>query len=1170
MDLYLNNKARRLISSDLIRKIKIMGKIVCFLLWVSIFTVSAENLYSQSRKVSLKYKNVPVKTILKEIEKQSVYSFFYSDEIDLNKKVTVNFENQDIEEVLKTLFSETDLDYKITDNYITIYKSEKEEGLRKASAQQGKTITGTVVDENDEPLPGASIVVKGTTRGVMTDMDGSFSIKVQPEDQLDVSFIGYQVYSIIVGEQTEITVKLTPKVNELDEVTVVAFAKQKKESVLASITTINPSELKVPSSNLSTALAGRISGLVSYQRSGEPGQDDASFFVRGVTSLTYASGPLILIDGVEMSSSDLSRLQPDDIGSFSIMKDATATALYGARGANGVILVTTKEGREGQATITFRAETSLSSPTQKVKLADPVTYMQLNNEAVLTRNKQGTAPYSRAKIDNTMDPNRNQYAYPANDWYDMLFNDHTVNYRANFNVSGGGKVARYYVAATYNQDNGNLKVDNKNNFNNNIDLKRYLLRSNVNINITKTTEAVVRLQGTFDDYQGPIDGGSALYQKVMRSDPVLFPATFAPDAANMHKTHILFGNADQAQYINPYADMVKGYRDYNKSKMMAQFELKQDLGFITSGLTLRALYSTNRYSYYSVVRQYKPYYYSIASYDRPTNTYTLQWINQESGAAEEWLRSAEDPKEIQTTNYLEASAVYDRTFANKHAVSGMLVYTMRNYIEAINVADLQLSLPHRNTGLSGRTTYAFDNRYFTEFNFGYNGSERFAKHERFGFFPSIGFGWITSNESFWNENLRRIVSKLKFKGTYGLVGNDAIGDATDRFFYLSEVLLASESGKSHRFGYDFGNTINGVTVNRYENDQITWETAKKMNLGIEVGLFDKIEFLADFYTENREGILLERTDVPASMGLAATPQANLGKAKGSGIDLSLDYQHNFNADFWITGRANFTYAVTEYTEYEEVDNTATPWKSKIGQPVSQQWGYVAERLFVDDYEVANSPEQNFGDSPGIMGGDIKYKDIDGDGKITNLDMVPIGFPTEPQVIYGFGLSMGYKGFDFSFFFQGLAQESFWINTKTQASTSSQPSTYPFVDTDANSSIQSKNALLQVYADNHWSEDNRNLYALWPRLSDKLISNNTQSNTWFMRDGSFLRLKSMEIGYTLPRHITERIKMKNFRLYFSGTNLLTFSNFKLWDPEMAGNGLGYPLQRVYNLGFQFTF
>ncbi|MGV8135688.1 MAG: SusC/RagA family TonB-linked outer membrane protein [Mangrovibacterium sp.] len=1024
---------------------------------------------------------------------------------------------------------------------------------QEVSTKQEKLVKGVITDDSGHPLPGATVTIEGTTRGVITDMDGSYSIQVHSGEKLLVSFIGYDNEIIPITAQREINIVLKEKTEELESVTVVAFGKQKKESVLAAITTVDAKDLKVPSSNLTTALAGRMSGLISYQRSGEPGEDDASFFVRGVTSFTYARGPLILIDGIEMSSTDLARIQPDDIASFSIMKDATATALYGARGANGVIMVTTKEGKEGKAQISFRYETSFSAPTKKVELADPITYMKLNNEAVLTRNSFVSIPYSLEKIENT-EKGTNPYAYPATDWYDVLFKNFTINHRANFNVSGGGKVARYYIAGTYNQDRGILNVDKLNNFNNNIDLRKYLLRSNVNINVTPTTEVIVRLHGTFDDYTGPIDGGTAMYQKVMRADPVLFPPFYPHDESTKHIQHTLFGNYGQGQYINPYADMVKGYKDYTKSLMMAQFEVKQRLDFITEGLNIRGLFSTNRYSYFDVSRFYKPSYYNISGYDKYMNTYTLYNINPATG--EDFLDYDEGEKKVTSTTYGEVAVNYDCTFGEKHGVSGLIVSTIRNYLAA-NAGTLALSLPSRNMGVSGRFTYSYDNRYFGEFNFGYNGSERFARKYRFGFFPSAGMAWFVSNEPFWTENLNKIISKLKIKATYGLVGNDAIGSETDRFFYLSDVNM-NATNKAYTFGDRFGYTVNGVAIKRYENQDITWETSKKLNVGVELGLLNDLEILVDLYNEHRTDILMDRADIPVTMGLQASPQANIGEALGKGIDLSLDYSKSINQNFWFTARANFTYTKSEYKVYEEVDNTQTPWLSKIGQPISQEFGYVAERLFVDESEVSNSPAQTFGE---YGGGDIKYKDINKDGKISSLDIVPIGYPTQPEIIYGFGFSGGYRNFDLSMFFQGLARESFWIDAVN---------TSPFLDTDGVDGTISKNALLQVYADNHWSEEDRNLYALWPRLSDRQIVNNTQRNTWFMRDGSFLRLKSVELGYTMPERYLQRIHVKNLRFYLSGTNLLTFSKFDLWDPEMGGNGLGYPIQKVYNVGVQLSF
>ncbi len=1028
--------------------------------------------------------------------------------------------------------------------------------INNAPQPQTTKLTGTVYDEDGKPVPGATVMIEGTTKGTVTSVDGAFSINVEPNSVILVSFIGYETQKIRVENKTAVHISLKTTTEQLEDVTVVAFAKQKKESVIASITTIKPAELKIPSSNLTTALAGRMSGLISYQRSGEPGKDNAQFFIRGVTTFGYKKDPLILIDNNEVTTQELSRIQTDDIASFSIMKDATATALYGSRGANGVILVTTKEGAEGKAQISVRYENAISKPTSMVELADPITYMRLHNESVLTRNPMGLTYYSPNKIEATI-AGGNPYVYPANDWYKIMFKDQAINQRLNFNVSGGGKIARYYLAGSVSNDNGMLNVDKQNNFNNNIKLKRYMLRSNVNINITKTTEAVVRLQGSFDDYSGPIDGGEGLFQKVMRANPVLFPAYFPPDKANIFTQHILFGNYDKAQYVNPYADMTKGYKDYTTSQMSAQFELKQQLDFITKGLSLRGLFNTNRYSYFDVSRFYNPFYYQPMMYDKATDQYTLTTLNELTGT--EYLDYREGTKDINSTTYFETALNWMQTYNEKHAVSGLLVYTMREQLFA-NAGDLQKSLPYRNISLAGRATYAYDSRYFGELNFGYNGSERFSKKERFGFFPSAGIGWYISNEKFWSEGMKKVVNKLKFKGTYGLVGNDAIGDENDRFFYLSNVNM-NNAAVASSFGTYGNTTLNGISISRYPNDNITWETAEKLNIGLEMGLWNSFDIQADVFSENRSNILMSRSSIPTTMGLQAVTRANVGEASSKGIDISVNYNHSFNKDLWLTGMANFTYATSKFTTYEEPDYSTTPWKSRVGYSLNQTWGYVAERLFVDEEEVRNSPVQ-FGD---YKAGDIKYKDINKDGKITDLDMVPMGYPTSPEIVYGFGLSGGYKGFDLSCFFQGLARESFWIDINA---TSPFANYHPSTDPEPGKIIN--NALLKAYADDHWSEDNRNLYALWPRLSENVISNNSRTSNWFMRDGSFIRLKSVEFGYTFPAKIISRAKMTNLRLYFSGTNLLTFSKFKLWDPEMGGNGLGYPIQKVYNFGLQLSF
>ncbi|MDR2038668.1 MAG: TonB-dependent receptor [Bacteroidales bacterium] len=1047
-----------------------------------------------------------------------------------------------------------------------------EANIENKTVFQGIRVTGSVSDNTGELIPGVNVIVRGSVQGTSTDINGEFNIMVPSDTSvLQFSFMGYETQEVVVGNKRVISVQMREASTSMEEVLVVAFGTQKKESAIASVSTLNVAELKVPSSNLTTALAGRVAGLISYQRSGEPGQDNAEFFIRGVTTFGYKQDPLILIDGVELTKDDLARLQVDDISSFSIMKDATATALYGARGANGVILVTTKEGGEGRTKFNFRFENSLSQPTSKVDLVDPITYMRMNNEAALTRADPEssfavTLPHSEQKIINTQD-GLNPMVFPAVDWYSMLLKNVVYNQRLNASISGGGNIARYYVAGTYSKDHGNLKVDKRNNFTNNINLNKYVLRSNVNINPIKTMEVIVRLHATMDDYQGPIDGGTNVYQQIMQTSPVDYPPYYEPDAAHENLGYILFGNlGNNGVYVNPYANLMRGYRQYKKALMLAQVELKQKLDFVTQGLNLRTMFNTNRRSEYYINREYIPYYFNApaASYNVINDTYVLEELNPNQGT--DYLRPTGSTKTVITTTYWETALNYDRTFADKHSASGLLVFTLRDELSSNDEFLLETSLPTRNMGLAGRFTYSFDSRYFIELNFGYNGSERFAKKERWGFFPSVGAGWIISNEAFWNESLKNVISKLKLKATYGLVGNDAIGSETDRFFYLSQVSLNS-GNYAHSWGWGSERTTYpGVMISRYANQGITWETSRKTNVGFELELFKQLEIQLDLYRDYRYNIYMQRSDIPGTMGLQAIPYANVGEALSWGYDLSLDYKWSVTKDLWVTARGNFTYATNEYRVYEEPDYSmvGAPWRSRIGQHTKQNFGYVAERLFVDDAEVANSPDQsNVANGQKVRGGDVKYRSIMGDEKITDLDRVPIGHPTSPKINYGFGISSGYKGFDFSFFFQGSAMSSFWLNHNM---------TSPFHHSGHTSlgGKRGQNQVLQAYADDYWSEANQNVYALWPRLSESIVNNNAATSTWFMQNGSFLRLKSVEFGYSLPLKLIERIRLTSLRFYYSGTNLLCFSKFKMWDPEMAGNGLGYPIQRVHNFGINMSF
>lgn len=1013
---------------------------------------------------------------------------------------------------------------------------------------QSVIVSGKVVDKEGIPLPGVS-VRKGTSlHGTVTSIEGRYALAdISMGDTLVFSFIGFETQTRVVEDETVINIVLNEATEELEEVQVVAFQKQKKESVIGSINTINPSELNVAPTNLTAAFAGKLAGVISYQRSGEPGADNAEFFIRGVTTFGYKNDPLILIDGLEVSSNDLARMSPDDIASFSIMKDATATALYGARGANGVILVTTKEGKKGKAKITVRIENSISTPTMTNEFLEGVEYMELYNKALRTRDPNALLFYSKEKIEGTragLDPQ----IYPNVDWYNDLFVNQAFNTKANMNINGGGEIAQYYLAVNYTKEKGLLRVDNLNNFNNNIDINRYNLRANININLTKTTRAAVKFNSLIDRYNGPVEDANSIFSSVMQANPVNFPKYYEKDETTAFLNHTLFGNKGNGGLPNPYADMVKGYRDRFSSTILSQFQLEQDLDFITSGLRFRGMASIRTYSMNQNSRSFTPFFYGMAELE------TDSGIEYELYQIQEGTEFLNDPVVENLANssfYFEGVLEYNETFGGNHDVGALMVFTRKEALNTLG-GSAYATLPSRNLGMSGRLTYAYDSRYFIEGNFGYNGSEKFAENHRFGFFPSAGLGWAISNESFF-ENAKNTVNLLKLKVTYGQVGNDAISNPNDRFFYLSDVNL-NDWGRGFSYGDDFDNAYPGYIINRYPNPDVTWEVATKANFGLELGLYEKLTIQADYFTETRDNIYWERQYTPLTMGLTSSISSNIGEAKSSGLDVSVDYNHFINQDLWITSRANFTYSTNEVLKNGEPDYEYD-YLSRLGHPINQQWGLVADRLFIDELDLINSPPQynqgSTGSTSTYMPGDIKYVDINRDGQVDDLDMVPIGYPSIPEIVYGFGASSGYKNFDLSFFFQGIARESFFINPENIA---------PFID--------ERNAL-KIISENHWSDDNPDPMAFWPRLSTLSIPNNEKPSTWWLRNGSFLRLKSVELGYSLPKGVLSKIKLEDARFYISGTNLLTFSNFKLWDPEMAGNGLGYPPQRIFNIGLNVT-
>ncbi|MDR2472287.1 MAG: TonB-dependent receptor [Tannerella sp.] len=1023
---------------------------------------------------------------------------------------------------------------------------------------QSRRVAGKVVDNFTSPLPGVMVLVRGTTSGTTTDENGDFSITV-PNDtcHLRFSYIGFQPQEIKVGKQQVISVTMLEQTQELGEVVVAAFGIQKKESVVASITTVETKDLRIASSNLTASFAGKIPGLISFQTTGEPGRDNAQFFVRGVTTFGYKSDPLILIDGFEASTDDLSRLQPDDIEAFSILKDASATVLYGARGANGIISVTTKSGQLGEKIkISTRFDVNVSSPTSMLELLDGVSYMRLYNDARLSRHNDQMSDYkddpslitpmgnwySEEKIQATMN-GVNQMVYPNVNWYDMLMKNSTVNTKFNINLSGGGQVATYYVAAGIDHETGLLKVDDQdyqNNFNSNIDIKRYNIRSNVIFKLGKTTDLDTRISGRFQKYNAPYRSASEIFNMVMNSNPVEFPAVWTPDEQHIDTRNTMFGMVDPAM-VNPFAEMVRGYTQTDENTISAQATLKQDLSKLLTNLKVELKASVSTWNSSSQTRFYNPVYYALENYDIQTEKYTLYCLNpNESGR----LGDVTGGRNGETHYYFEGRVNWNNKFGPHNF--GLMTVCIAEEKILTNGANGSIyeTLPERNLGNSSRFTYDFDSRYFVEASYGYNGSEKFDKSHRFGFFPSFGLGWVISNEPYYGYGIKDIFDLVKLKFSLGKVGNDAIAGRSGRFFFLSQI---NGGGGMYTWGKDYLQRYEGYNVSRYNNPNIQWEVSTITNLGIELGLLKGMNLQVDFFNNIRDKIYWPRNNIPQTMGYETSISGNIGKVKSSGVDASIDYKHFFKNDTWLTARVNATYSTNKILRTDEPSYEES-YLYTVGRPIGQQWGYVAERLFVDQLEINHSPSQiAFGN---YMRGDIKYTDINKDGVINQNDRIPIGYPTVPQLQYGFGASAGHKKIDFSFFFQGNGQTSFFIAPANIA---------PLVGR--------RNAPAIIARDS-WSETNPDIHAFWPRLAVYQVNNNIQPSTWWLREGGFMRLKTMEIGYSPG--VIKYFGITGGRIYLNGENLFYISSFKLWDPEMGGNGLAYPINRRFNLGIQLTF
>ena len=1114
------------------------------LLFVFCFLVVAlqakSPVYGQAKTFTVSLKNVTLKEVISYVEKNSQYVFFFKPEvINQSTQISVSLKNATVKQLLDKVSEQANIVYEMKERQIVL----KEKKVSEQSVSQKKRLLqGLVKDEQGNPIIGASIQLKNTGTGVITDLDGLFQIQVTDKNSVIViSYIGYVTQEISVGDRSSITVQLKEDTKSLEEVVVTAFgATQKKETMVGAIQQVRPAELKVPSSSLSTSFAGRMAGVIAIQRSGQPGADGADFWIRGKSTFGDATGVLIVLDGVEISSSDLNALDPEVIESFSILKDATATAMYGTRGANGVMIVTTKSGQDLlKPIINFRLETSMSQLTSVPEMVGGVDYMKLYNEALTTRGIT-TGLYDDTKIRAT-EQGLNPLVYPNVDWYNEMFNKNAFAQRFNFNIRGGKKAVTYFMSASVKHDAGNLKSLSKDYFsyNNNINVMRYDFVNNLSIKATNTTKISLGLNVSLRDWKGPSAGVDGIFSMSREASPVDFPIVYP--VRNDKEIYTLWGGMSGGiynnGYRNPVAEYVVGYKKQFASTVNANIRLDQDLKMVTKGLKLHVLASFKNWSKTETTRKAGYNQFEIDQYNEATGEYTLSRVGNEQKTALNTEGAATGDRRIFIQAYLD----YKRKFG-VHDVNAMLLYN-QDQLDNNKPDNLLSSLPRRKQGIAARLSYAYDDRYLAEVNFGYNGSENFAKNNRFGFFPSIALGYNISQEKFW-EPISNVISHFKLRGSYGLVGNDGINE---RYAYLEDIVLSSDKWK-YTTGVNQNVNLQGPVWNRYYNPNLTWEVGKKLNVGFDMQLFHQVNLNFDVFKEIRSKIYMQKVNtLPDFIGTGETKiYENSGKMKNVGFDIALDYNKQITKDFFLSFKGTLTYAHNTILERDEPPFQLYPNLSSVGYSRGQHLVYVADGLFRDQADVDSHAEQTLGYIP--QPGDIKYvdqPDANGncDGIINTNDRVYMGYPEDPEIVYGFGPSMKYKNWDFSFFFQGAARTSILMS-----------GFHPF----------GKNAtrgVMKFIADDYWSESNPNPNAAYPRLTRDTNANNTVNSSYWLRNGAFLKLKNAEIGYTF----------KMFRAYLNGSNLLTFSPFKHWDPEMGGgSGMKYPTQRVFNIGIQFTF
>lgn len=1114
--------------------------------------ISAEPLYAsdfspKTDEISLSLKRVPLSTVFKEIEKITGYLFVYNENtIDAKQLLSISSNRESLESVLNKISKIAGLQFRFEQQNIIVLQQPKSQSH---NGDKVREINGVVVDGSDTPVIGAHIQVIGDSSIVaVTDLDGKFSLKVPEHSTLLINSLSYMRQEIEVGDQSQFYIRLREDAKMLDDVVVVGYSTQKKATLVGSVAAIKSDVLiQSPAANITNSLNGRLPGLIAMQRQGEPGSDAADLYIRGKSTLEGAAAtPLCIVDGVER---DFSQIDPNEVESISILKDASATAVYGVRGANGVIIVTTKRGDEGRAKVSFSAQVGFQNPTRKPVWRDAILQSQLTQEAYYNDHKNadgsGQFFYSEeqlAAIRRVVEGNGTELEklqYPNNNWFDELTRSNAPQQQYNLNVRGGTKVVKYFISlgylnqGSYFKDLSEYYIGTKN-YDSNYKFDRYNFRSNVDIQINKNFTATFNLAGRIEQINTPPVETQAIYSYLYGmgslSSPIRYPDI---DGNGTEGWAAVLSNGD-----NPVAMLTQnGYYNTKKSTVESSIILRHKLDFITKGLSVRA-----NVSFDSQFNNQARYWEGYATYQPLWNFEPLTF--QQKNLATALAFSGES---YWNTNklYQEYGLDYSRDFG-VHSVTGLFLYNQQEYRNGANT-------PYCYQGLVGRLTYAYKGKYLGEINIGYNGSENFARKKRFGFFPAFSLGWVVSEEPFMKDV--NFVSSFKIRGSYGEVGNDKlyISGQEQRFLYYSDYTRVNESWGVN-YGSRFGENYvwwGGIHEGRIGNDDVTWERARKSNIGIDASFFNSsLSFTGDIFQEYRSNILIsQETTVPNIVG-ATLPAVNKGKTYNSGYEMELTYRNKIGqVGYWVKG--NYTFARNKILSIDEPTSAIAPWQRQEGRPIGQRFLYQCIGLFQSEEEIAESPSQSVIGTPGV--GDRKYLDYNQDGVIDAFDAFAACYTDIPEISYGVSLGLNWKGFDFSILFQGVAHVTvdFW-----------------------------KGQIADL--EGRWSPfktAEENAGATWPTLHSDEGSGGSKNNsvscfgvTANVYDGSYLKLKNAEIGYTFPQRWLKPLRISSVRVFANGTNLAILKDhLKYLDPETAaGAATMYPQMRVISFGLNVNF